>query len=335
MELRVQVANGEISRSLEVDDVNQNATGVLEKANIWGVLIFGSLAGLLIYDSDWLWGTLCLVMALAGCAVIVLRKNLKPTLSLIYELDETAAKEYAKIQSAFSSERRPDRVSVLTDREQVKDTKYTGGATAVVQTKPIRMGFGLPYYLKSELSVPKIGDLCFLPDRILLKDKEHQWKDLELSLANSKFQEAEGVPNDATVIGKTWQYVNRKGGKDKRFKDNREIPICLYDMLEVKLGRETILRLMLSKEGSAKPIALALLDWRNTQVANWGGSSSPSPLPLASMAATPPNGDQPFDKAFDHLFADDVPQETKEALGEQLRELLAADAMRKKRLRGD
>jgi hypothetical protein len=39
----------------------------------------------------------------------------------------------------------------------------------------------------------------------------------------------ETVPPDAIVVGQTWKYVNKKGGPDRRFKDNQQLPICLFD----------------------------------------------------------------------------------------------------------
>jgi hypothetical protein len=29
-------------------------------------------------------------------------------------------------------------------------------------------------------------------------------------------------------VGKTWRFVNKKGGPDKRFNNNRELAVCLY-----------------------------------------------------------------------------------------------------------
>ncbi len=39
----------------------------------------------------------------------------------------------------------------------------------------------------------------------------------------------EMAPADATVGGQAWKYVNKKGGPDRRFKDNRQLPICLFE----------------------------------------------------------------------------------------------------------
>jgi hypothetical protein len=52
---------------------------------------------------------------------------------------------------------------------------------------------------------------------------------MEASLEEQRFIESGSVPADANVVGSTWKYVNKKGGPDRRFSDNREIPIALYE----------------------------------------------------------------------------------------------------------
>ncbi len=41
------------------------------------------------------------------------------------------------------------------------------------------------------------------------------------------------MPGDAKVVDRTWRFVNKTGGPDKRFKDNRELPIALYEEIEL------------------------------------------------------------------------------------------------------
>lgn len=59
----------------------------------------------------------------------------------------------------------------------------------------------------------------------------------------TRFIEEEAVPKDAEVVGRTWKYVNKSGGPDRRFKNNRELPICLYGEIELRSesGLNTVL----------------------------------------------------------------------------------------------
>ena len=39
------------------------------------------------------------------------------------------------------------------------------------------------------------------------------------------------MPSDAQVVGYTWRFVNRDGGPDRRFNNNRQIPQALYQQM--------------------------------------------------------------------------------------------------------
>jgi hypothetical protein len=53
------------------------------------------------------------------------------------------------------------------------------------------------------------------------------------------------------VVGTTWWYVNRDGGHDRRFNDNRQLPVVQYDVLNISAPRGLRLRLHLSTSGLA------------------------------------------------------------------------------------
>ena len=42
------------------------------------------------------------------------------------------------------------------------------------------------------------------------------------------------VPGDSTVVRQTWQYVNKEGGPDKRFKNNRQLPVVAYQVMSLE-----------------------------------------------------------------------------------------------------
>jgi hypothetical protein len=42
------------------------------------------------------------------------------------------------------------------------------------------------------------------------------------------FRELETVPRDTEVVGDSWRYTNKNGTPDRRFKNNRQIPIARY-----------------------------------------------------------------------------------------------------------
>lgn len=72
----------------------------------------------------------------------------------------------------------------------------------------------------------------FFPDRVLIYDAAGvgavSYQTLLVTVRDRRFIEDETVPSDALIVDKTWKYVNKSGGPDRRFKNNHELPICLY-----------------------------------------------------------------------------------------------------------
>ena len=77
--------------------------------------------------------------------------------------------------------------------------------------------------------------LYFFPDRVLVygqgKVGAVSYADLELKVGNFNMIEAQGVPPDASIVDYTWRFVNKDGSLDRRFNNNRRIPIAVYSEL--------------------------------------------------------------------------------------------------------
>lgn len=127
----------------------------------------------------------------------------------------------------------------IVQSSKVADSKYTSGAGNVIKRVDCTATKKLPFPFKSneEALCFKCNKetLIFLPDKFLIiKDGKIgalNYSDLKSSVSGTRFVESESVPSDAKVIDKTWKYVNKSGGPDKRFSDNRQLPVCLYGEL--------------------------------------------------------------------------------------------------------
>ena len=51
------------------------------------------------------------------------------------------------------------------------------------------------------------------------------YTDLQVRQSFIRFIENDAVPGDATVVDHTWRYVNKSGGPDRRFNNNRQLPV--------------------------------------------------------------------------------------------------------------
>jgi hypothetical protein len=67
----------------------------------------------------------------------------------------------------------------------------------------------------------------------LLVKSGSRWSDvdynnLDVRVTQRRFIEHGSIPSDGVQVGFTWQYANVRGGPDRRFKNNRRLPVMLY-----------------------------------------------------------------------------------------------------------
>jgi len=138
------------------------------------------------------------------------------------------------------------------------DWKVNSGADAIVTRRTVRFSTGHPPYLQTNIAVPFIPaarlKMYFFPDRILVYDGSHvgaiNYAELEVSSTNIQFHESGFVPSDAKVIGRTWRYVNKSGGPDKRFSYNPELPIVLYEEIQIRSSSSLSEVFQFSRQGN-------------------------------------------------------------------------------------
>ena len=135
-----------------------------------------------------------------------------------------------------------NRVWRIMQTSKVIDKKYEAGASDTVERVVCITTTTAPFPFKINAPVVafKSGNesLVFLPDKLFIIQKDTvgalNYSDIKTFTYTTRFIESESVPSDAVVVDSTWKYVNKSGGPDRRFKDNRKLPICLYGKMELK-----------------------------------------------------------------------------------------------------
>ncbi len=169
------------------------------------------------------------------------RDSLKKTTVMMYDLESDVAKAYQAVHAAFEELNACRRVWHVEAKADVLDAKYHAGAGSLIKRSAVSVTIGQPALVKTNIDVPLLPAgrqvLAFMPDRLLVFEASAVgavlYRDLVLEYRDMRFIEEEAPPNDATIIDKTWRYVNKSGGPDRRFKDNRELPICAYSQLRM------------------------------------------------------------------------------------------------------
>lgn len=170
------------------------------------------------------------------------------------------------------------------------DWKRNGGAGTSVGRRRIRAGLAVPPRIRTNA---KVGYLevdhrryYFFPDRILAYlprgVESVSYDELSVSVATTRFVESESVPADAQVVGQTWLYVNKDGGPDRRFKNNRQYPVALYGELALEAGSTLNFKVQTSRAATADAarVVLELMGRASAELKSRPGPVAP-PLPPA------------------------------------------------------
>ncbi|WPU91697.1 SH3 domain-containing protein [Mucilaginibacter sabulilitoris] len=176
---------------------------------------------------------------------IVLIRKLKKVdkrrfeMALHYEMDEQFRQVYRQFNAHFTDFAGSARIWQYVNARQTNDYKRTGGAGKLINRVALR-GISANQaplsYFSTNITIPciKLSNLefYFLPERLLVKRGKTFaaifYKNLRIDGFTTRFIEDESVPRDAKIIDQTWRYVNKHGGPDRRFNNNRQIPVCAY-----------------------------------------------------------------------------------------------------------
>ena len=175
-------------------------------------------------------------------------------IELKYEFDEYSKEKYNALNNVIDIMKKNNKIWRVISSVRNRNVKYSYGATNSIARNTIKISKGTPWYIKSNIDIYYISDIYkkiyLTPDRIIILDGFKvfgcKYNNLEFNIFDSTYVESEIVPKDAKVIYYTWKYVNKKGGPDKRFKDNRKLPVCDYGGLTVNSGDEISCRIQFS-----------------------------------------------------------------------------------------
>jgi len=182
-------------------------------------------------------------------------------MALQYDMDDKFRQVYEQFTSHFKTFAQSARIWQHLNAYQTNDYKRTGGAGKLIKRASIR-GIStnrplLPHFV-TNVAIPCIRlsnlELYFLPERLLVKRNNTFaavfYKHLQIDSFTTRFIEDESVPGDARIVDHTWRYVNKHGGPDRRFNNNRQIPVCAYSEYTLTSGTGIYEVLMTSKQGA-------------------------------------------------------------------------------------
>lgn len=235
------VAPQEITRNIESADMASfkaaeigNITVAIERTIMLNkISTFLIICGVLAFGYP-----LLLVLPLLGIILkIVAHKS--GSVHLEYTLDNEKTDEYERRIGAWQILAEGDKEWQIVQESAVINRKANAGAGRNVNRVVCRIEKKTPFYIKANIDTIQIKlqkeVLVFLPDKVFIIRKGKvglvNYEDVTIRTSQTNFIEHEAVPKDAVVVGSTWQYVNKNGTPDRRYKNNRQLPICQYGVV--------------------------------------------------------------------------------------------------------
>lgn len=236
-----KVATEIVSGGLETILVLANRTMKLKKYSIIGLCV--AIAVGLLWRYSFLFA--------AVFALLLIYANTKGQVNLHYDIDEDQKDIVDKRMIPMIKIAECAKVWRIMQTSRVIDRKYSGGASSSVNRVACTTETEPPFPFKTNIKIAafKTGNetMLFFPDKLIIVQGINygalSYDDISSYSSTTRFMEDDSVPSDAREVGYTWKYINKSGGPDRRFKDNRRIPICLYGELELtsKSGLNTVL----------------------------------------------------------------------------------------------
>ena len=171
---------------------------------------------------------------------LFLRDRARRSVVVFYDVNDRDAEWFELMTASVGTLANAQGIWRVIESGRVSTThqhKTNAGAGSLVGRIPAKVHFKGPKQLATNVVVPTIEagktSLHFLPDRVLVRENKTftdiAYSELFGSASDRRFIESSGkVPGDARLVGETWQYVNVKGGPDRRYSNNPRLPIMLY-----------------------------------------------------------------------------------------------------------
>lgn len=154
------------------------------------------------------------------------------------QLDPKIEERFSQLLENYKQVILSEKIWDITSSISIDQKSTRSAAAASVTRKQVKFGFSNIDIVKSKYDALHFenangGDLYIYPAFIAIVNSQKKFglvdiRELEFNFHGQRFLEEEKVPKDSQVVGQTWAKVNKNGTPDKRFKDNYQIPICLY-----------------------------------------------------------------------------------------------------------
>lgn len=161
-----------------------------------------------------------------------------------FAFDDAALNSFAALTRAFDGLRSCSAVWDVTSSIATNRVVQRTIAQSTIQRTPVRFDIAGSPIINTKYKALVFGnangeDVYIYPGFVMMRSPGQDFalidvRDLDIRLERTSFIESEKVPADSQVIGQTWAKTNKDGSRDRRFKDNYQIPIAEYGGLMIR-----------------------------------------------------------------------------------------------------
>jgi hypothetical protein len=206
---------------------------------------------------------------LGGGALLVLllyiTQKAKTSIRLSYKgnLDNDTGARFTEVRGALEALASSERVWRLSEAAKLPNT---GEVAPASEREPARVGLLQTPGIRADVPIwgIEVGEesIFFFPEGALIYTYDRYdplpFKSLQVAFTSGRFFEEEDLPEDAEVVERIWRFSRPDGSPDPRFKkDNEQIPIVLYGVLEMSAPSLPKVRLAVSDRLAAAHFARA------------------------------------------------------------------------------
>lgn len=187
------------------------------------------------------------------------------------EFDNESLNKYEQVLKNFKELMGIEKIWDITREEENDKTKTRSAASRAIVRKEIKIEFkdleDIKYSKQALCFSNSNGaDLYFYPSFIVMQGKDNfgviGLDEIDFSFNSAKLIEQEKVPKDSEIIEYTWFKVNKNGQPDKRFKDNYQIPVVKYGVINLKTSNGVNEEYQFSNYLLSEQFSKAFLDFK-------------------------------------------------------------------------
>lgn len=196
------------------------------------------------------------------------------TLEVQIEFDDDLKLKYQRTANAFRQLTGSARIWDVTGSYTVDRVTTRSAASESIKRTAVRIAMQGIDDIKCDYPAfyfqnANGADLYFYPDFIVMYRNRQElgiigYHEIKIDFCPVRFVEDGSIPSDSKIIDYTWLKVNKNGSPDRRFKNNRQIPIVRYGDIELSTRTGIHERFEFSNFESCQQFAASILDYQKT-----------------------------------------------------------------------